>query len=127
LLVSVFMCGLDIAVGLCGGVYGELVVGERGQSEALKDARLNTLGTDIRVMATWWRDVAMCPHKRLSLKKQVWEREREREKERERERERERQRERERETISMQNLKEEQFFINELICCVPFPLFRVYR
>jgi hypothetical protein len=99
LLVSVFMCGLDIAVGLCGGVYGELVVGERGQSEALKDARLNTLGTDIRVMATWWRDVAMCPHKRLSLKKQVWEREREREKERERERERERQRERERNDI----------------------------
>ena len=87
------------------GVYGDLVVGERGQSDPVREARLSSLGTDIRALAVVWRDLAMCPHKRSALQKQVCE-----------ERKRDREKDRERETISIQSLKEKHVFINELIC-----------
>ena len=87
------------------GVYGDLIVCERGQSDAVKNARLNSLGADIRALAVIWRDLAMCPHRRSALQKQVCE-----------ERKRDREKEREREPISIQNLKEKHFFISELVC-----------
>ena len=70
------------------GVYGALIVGERGQSDPVRDARLSSLGADIRALAVVWRDLAMCPYKRAALEKEVCEEiQRDREKDRERERE----------------------------------------
>ena len=68
------------------GVYGDLVVGERGQSEPVREARLSSLGADMRALAVVWRDLAMCPYKRAALQKEVCEEiKRDREKDRERE------------------------------------------
>ena len=68
------------------GVYGALIVGERGQSEIVREARLSSLGADMRALAVVWRDLAMCPYKRAALQKEVCEEiQRDREKDRERE------------------------------------------
>ena len=68
------------------GVYGDLVVGERGQSDPVREARLSSLGADMRALAVVWRDLAMCPYKRAALQKEVCEEiKRDREKDRERE------------------------------------------
>ena len=68
------------------GVYGDLIVGERGQSEPVREARLSSLGADMRALAVVWRDLAMCPYKRAALQKEVCEEiKRDREKDRERE------------------------------------------
>ena len=66
------------------GVYGDLVVGERGQSYSETESRLALLGADIRSLAVNWRDLATCPHRLSALQKQVCEeRKRDREEERE--------------------------------------------
>ena len=68
------------------GVYGALIVGERGQSEPVREARLSSLGADTRALAVVWRDLAMCPYKRAALQKEVCEEiKRDGEKDRERE------------------------------------------
>ena len=65
-------------------MYGDLVVGERGQSYAEAESRLAVLGADIRSLAVNWRDLATCPHRLSALQKQVCEEiKRDREKERE--------------------------------------------
>ena len=67
-------------------MYGALIVGERGQSEPVREACLSSLGADIRALAVVWRDLAMCPYKRAALQKEVCEEiKRDREKDRERE------------------------------------------
>jgi hypothetical protein len=70
-LQCVYMCCLDIAVGLWGCMCGDLVIGERGMSAPVRDSRLSSVGVDIRAMAGLWRDLGMCPYRQAVLKKQV--------------------------------------------------------
>ena len=54
-----------------GELHGSLVLGEAGQSNIIREARINELNSDIRQGATEWRQVQMCIAKQSVVRKQV--------------------------------------------------------